>query len=39
MLIWDNRSAMHRANYDFDPTDTTQQRLMYRMLIKGERPV
>ena len=39
MLIWDNRSAMHRANYDFDPTDTSQQRLMYRMLIKGERPV
>ena len=38
MLIWDNRSALHRANYDFDPTDMTQQRLMYRVLIAGERP-
>lgn len=39
MLIWDNRSALHKANYDYDPHDMTQQRLMYRMLIKGERPV
>ncbi|MGY8816097.1 MAG: TauD/TfdA dioxygenase family protein, partial [Gammaproteobacteria bacterium] len=39
MLIWDNRSALHRANYDYDVTDMTQQRLMYRMLVKGERPV
>ena len=38
MLIWDNRSALHKANYDYDPLDTTQERKMYRMLIKGERP-
>lgn len=38
MLIWDNRCALHRANYDYDPTDMTQQRLMYRILIKGEQP-
>lgn len=38
MLIWDNRSALHKANYDYDPMDTSQQRLMFRMLIKGERP-
>ena len=38
MFLWDNRSALHKANYDFDPTDTTQHRLLYRVLIKGERP-
>jgi alpha-ketoglutarate-dependent taurine dioxygenase len=38
MLIWDNRSAMHKANFDFDPEDVTQHRLMYRTLIRGERP-
>ena len=38
MLIWDNRSALHRANYDYDPMDMTQERLMYRVLIEGERP-
>ncbi len=38
MLLWDNRSALHKANYDYDPADTTQHRLLYRMMIKGERP-
>lgn len=38
MLIWDNRSALHKANYDYDPTDMTQHRCMYRMLVNGERP-
>lgn len=38
MLIWDNRSALHKANYDYDPKDTTQHRRLYRMLIRGERP-
>jgi taurine dioxygenase len=38
MLIWDNRASMHKANYDFDPNDPTQNRLMYRILVKGERP-
>jgi taurine dioxygenase len=38
MLIWDNRSAMHKANYDYNPEDLTQHRLLYRSLIRGERP-
>ncbi len=38
MLIWDNRSALHKANYDYDPADVSQHRLLYRMMIKGERP-
>ncbi|NDP42534.1 MAG: TauD/TfdA family dioxygenase [Aromatoleum sp.] len=38
MLIWDNRSALHKANYDYDPTDMSQHRCMYRMLVNGERP-
>ena len=39
MLLWDNRSALHKANYDYDPMDVTQHRLLYRMMVKGERPV
>jgi taurine dioxygenase len=39
MLIWDNRAAMHKANYDYDPTDPNQKRPMYRILVKGERPL
>jgi len=38
MFLWDNRSALHRANYDFDPTDTANPRLLYRCMIRGERP-
>ena len=38
MFLWDNRSALHRANYDFDPTDTEYPRLLYRCMIQGERP-
>jgi taurine dioxygenase len=38
MFLWDNRSALHKANYDYDPTDTTQPRVLYRCMIKGERP-
>lgn len=38
MLLWDNRSAMHKANYDYDPADTTQHRLLYRILIQGDVP-
>jgi taurine dioxygenase len=38
MVRWDNRSVLHKANYDFDPTDLTQHRCMYRMLFRGERP-
>lgn len=35
MLIWDNRTVMHKANFDYDPA---QHRLMHRIMIKGERP-
>ncbi len=35
MLIWDNRAVMHKANFDFDPA---QNRLLYRVMIAGERP-
>ncbi|MDH3700249.1 MAG: TauD/TfdA family dioxygenase [Alphaproteobacteria bacterium] len=35
MLIVDNRSAMHRAGFDYDPN---QHRMLYRALVRGERP-
>jgi taurine dioxygenase len=35
MLIWDNRAAMHRAHFDYDPH---QHRLLYRVLVRGEVP-
>lgn len=38
LVLWDNRSTLHRANYDYDPADTTQHRRLYRMMIEGERP-
>ncbi len=38
LLIWDNRTSLHRANYDYDPADTSQRRLLYRMMVEGERP-
>ncbi len=36
MLIVDNRSAMHKAGHDFDHS---QHRLLYRLLVRGDRPV
>ena len=36
MLIWDNRSALHKANDDFDPS---QLRLFYRLTMLGEKPM
>ena len=36
MLIWDNRAAMHRAHFDYDPEE---YRLLYRVLVRGEVPV
>jgi len=36
MLIVDNRSAMHKAGFDFDHS---QHRLLYRALVRGDRPV
>ena len=35
LLIWDNRSSLHKAGSDFDPN---QHRLLYRLIVKGERP-
>ena len=35
MLIWDNRAAMHRASFDYDPSE---YRLLYRVLVRGEVP-
>ncbi len=35
MLIWDNRAAMHRAHFDYDPDEF---RLLYRVLVRGEVP-
>lgn len=32
MVIWDNRSVMHQANPDFDPTE---YRFLYRIMLKG----
>jgi taurine dioxygenase len=32
MVIWDNRSVMHQANADYDPT---QYRFLYRIMLKG----
>lgn len=36
-LIWDNRTALHQANDDYDWR--TQSRKLYRIMTKGERPV
>lgn len=36
MLIWDNRAAMHKAHFDYDPE---QYRLLYRVLVRGELPM
>lgn len=35
MLLWDNRSALHRAYFDYDPEEF---RLLYRVLVRGEVP-
>jgi alpha-ketoglutarate-dependent taurine dioxygenase len=35
-LIWDNRSALHKAGTDFDHS---QSRKFYRLTVKGEKPV
>ena len=35
MLIWDNRAALHRAYFDYDPNE---YRLLYRVLVRGELP-
>ena len=32
MVIWDNRSVLHQANPDFDPTE---YRYLYRIMVQG----
>ena len=33
VIIWDNRSTLHAASFDYDQT---QHRLMHRVMIAGE---
>ncbi len=35
IVVWDNRSVMHKASFDYDPTDLRQ---MFRIIIEGDRP-
>ena len=35
MLIWDNRSALHRAGIDYDHNE---HRMLYRAIVQGDRP-
>ncbi len=35
VLIWDNRSALHQASFDFDPS---KLRYLHRIMLKGDRP-
>jgi len=32
VVIWDNRSVMHQANADFDPSEN---RFLYRIMLQG----
>ena len=34
VLIWDNRSALHQATFDFDPS---QRRYLHRIMLQGDR--
>jgi alpha-ketoglutarate-dependent taurine dioxygenase len=36
LLILDDRQSLHKAGFDYDHS---QHRLLYRMLVRGERPV
>ncbi len=36
MVIWDNRSVIHKANPDYD---MSERRYLYRLMLKGEPPV
>jgi taurine dioxygenase len=35
-VIWDNRSVIHKANPDYN---MTERRYLYRLMLKGEKPV
>ena len=36
MVIWDNRSVVHKANPDYD---MAERRYLYRLMLKGEVPI
>lgn len=36
LLIWDDRSSLHQATFNFDQS---QLRYMHRMMLKGEKPI
>lgn len=36
MVMWDNRSVMHKANPDYD---MNERRYLYRLMLKGEAPI
>ena len=36
VVIWDNRCLLHKANGDYP---VTQTRYLYRLMLKGEKPV
>jgi len=36
LVMWDNRSLLHKANGDYD---MTQLRYLYRVMLQGDRPV
>jgi taurine dioxygenase len=36
VLVWDNRSALHQASFDFDQS---QRRYLHRIMLRGEQPV
>jgi taurine dioxygenase len=36
MVLWDNRSVMHKANPDYD---MSERRYLYRLMLKGEPPI
>lgn len=37
LVMWDNRCLLHKANGDYD--HETQTRYLYRVMLKGDRPV
>ncbi len=37
LVMWDNRCLLHKANGDYD--HETQTRYMYRVMLRGDRPV
>lgn len=36
VLIWDNRTALHQATFDFDQS---KRRYLHRIMLKGDRPL